>query len=255
MKLEEAISGGNGGVPPANPSSTATVPAETGQTGSDPNAAEAGGGSGTGEAVKLAAWTQQLSREIRENPELTKKLSAYEKLDDLANAFFSLEGKSGIPGKDARPEEVKAFWEKLGYPEKPENYTVSKEEGAEAFVSMAHGARLTDEQAAAMWKLASEKTASQIAALREQQAREIAETDLALQKELGEAYPRAMELLKRTVSGSPAFARLQQAGLAGKPEIIKAFIALGEAGAETGSPRSDGAPPKQGESFMDGKWF
>jgi hypothetical protein len=255
MKLEEAISGGNGEVPPANPSSTATVPAETGQTGSDRQAAEAGEGSGTGETVKLAAWTQQLSREIRENPELTKKLSAYEKLDDLANAFFALEGKNGIPGRDARPEEVKAFWEKLGYPEKPENYTVSKEKDAEVFVSMAHGARLTDEQAAAMWKLASEKTASQIAALKERQAREIAETDLALQKELGEGYPRAMELLKRTVSGSPAFTLLQQAGLAGKPEIIKAFIALGEASAETGSPRSDSAAGKQGESFMDGKWF
>jgi hypothetical protein len=257
MSLQDAISGGNGNVPPANPSTEATVPAAGGspleqQTGSDHQTADNAGGSGTGEAVKLAAWTQQLSKDIRENPDLAGKLASYEKLDDFAKSYFELAGKSDIPGKDAKSEDVAAFWKRLGYPEKPENYTVSKEQNAGTFLSAAHAARLTDEQATALWKSVSEQTTRQMNAFKEQQAAEIAATDTALKKELGDNYPQAIELFKRGVGKSTVFAQLQQVGLAGKPEIIKAFIALGEQSNESGSPKSDSFSGER--DFMNGKW-
>ena len=249
MSLKEVISGGNGNVPPANPSSPATVPAGGERTGNLPD-----GGSGTGDAPKLAAWTQQLSKETRENPELARKLSTWEKLDDFAKSYFELEGKNAIPGKDAKKEEVEAFWRKLGYPEKPENYGVSKEKEAEVFVSAAHAARLTDEQATALWKTVSEGTKGRLEALRKKQLEEIEAADQGLQKEYGEKYNYAIEMFRRGVGKSPVYQQLQDAGLAGNPEIIRAFITLGESREEDYAPVNSPGSSSLDKDFMNSSW-
>ena len=253
MSLQDVMSGGNGGEPPANPTNTQTAPADS-QPGSD-----LGGnspqGSGTGNETKLAAWTQQLSRELRENPEYSKGLAGFEKLDDFTKSYFELAKKSDIPGDKATPEEVAAFWKKLGYPEKPENYAVAKEQGAETFIAAAHAARLTDGQAQALWKNVAESQARQLAAVREAQARELAATDAALQKEYGDKYDLALEFFNRGVGNGELKAALVNAGLAGNPQIVKAFIALGQASQESGSPRSDDAPSGAMKSIFEGGGF
>jgi hypothetical protein len=250
MALQDVISGGNGDAPPANPSIEATVTGSNPQTGTNPP--EKGDGGGTGGA-KLAAWTQQVSKDIRENPELAGKLAAFEKLDDLAKSYFELEKKSGIPGKDAKPEEVSAFWKKLGYPDKPEDYRVSKEDqNASTFVSAAHAARLTDDQASTLWKQVSEGTRQRETALREAQNKEIADTDAALKRELGDRYEEAATLFKRGVGDGKILEALRRAGLAGKMEIVRAFIALGEMTRESGSPRSDIFSGEK--DYMNGAW-
>ena len=249
MDLQNAISGGNGETPPANPSIAATVTSGDPQTGTNPPKA----GDGTGDGIKLAAWTQQVSKDIRENPELARKLASFEKLDDFTKSYFELEKKTGVPGKDAKPEDVAAFWKKLGYPDKPEDYRVSKEDkNASTFVSAAHAARLTDEQASAMWKLVSDGTKGREAALREAQDREIAATDAALKQELGDKYALAVELFKRGVGKSKILEDLRQAGLAGKTEIVRAFIALGETTRESGSPQSGVFSGEK--DYMNGSW-
>jgi hypothetical protein len=244
--LQSAMSGGNGSVQPANPTSPASVPADS-QPGSDPSQ-----GNGSGNEVKLAEWTRQLPKEIRENPELAGKLSGFTKLEDFAKSYFQLEGKSDIPGKDAKAEDIAAFWKKLGYPDKPENYAVAKEQSAESFIAAAHAARLTDGQATALWQSVSEGTARQIAAIRQAQQAELEATDKALQKQYGDKYPYALEMFNRGIGNSELKALIINAGLAGKPEIVKAFIALGEASQESGSPMSDGG--SGGKDFMNGKW-
>jgi hypothetical protein len=249
-----APSGGNGAVPPANPTSQEgdnrpTVPADS-QPGSDQGQSP---GSGTGNETKLAEWTTQLPKEIRENPELARKLSGFKKLGEFAKSYFELEGKTDIPGEGAKPEEVEAFWRKLGRPEKPESYAVAKNQNAETFVSAAHAARLTDGQATALWKSVSETTARQIAAFQQAQQAELEATDRALQKEYGERYDYAMEMFSRGTGNSEVKTRIIQAGLAGKPEIVKAFIALGEARQDSGSPAS-GDIPGAGKDAMYGKW-
>jgi hypothetical protein len=247
------MSGGNGGEPPANPTSTQTVPA-TSQPGSDLGGSDPQG-SGTGTEAKLAAWTQQLSKELRENPEYSKGLAGFEKLDDFTKSYFELTKKSDIPGDKATPEEKAAFWKKLGYPEKPENYAVAKEQGAETFVAAAHAARLTDEQAQALWKNVSDGQARQIQTLRENQARELAATDAALKTEYGDRYETAVELMRRGMGDSGIGRALLNAGLAGNPLIVKAFIALGEAARESGSPKSDGPAGQGMKSIFEGGGF
>jgi hypothetical protein len=247
--LVDVMSGGNGGEPPANPTDPKTVPAES-QPGSDPQQ-----GSETGKEKKLAAWTQQVSKEYRENPEIAAKLANLEKLDDLVKGYLEAQGKTDIPGKDAKPEELDAFWRRLGYPEKAENYAVSKDENAKTFASAAHAARLTDGQATALWKSVSEGTARQAAAAREAQKAELGATDAALKKEYGEKYPYALEMFNRGIGGGRLKSLIVDAGLAGRPEIVKAFIALGEAAQESGSPKS-GDPAGGGmKSIFEGGGF
>jgi hypothetical protein len=242
------MSGGNGGEPPANPTSQQTVPADS-QPGNDLSQ-----GSGTGNEPKLAAWTQQLSKELRENPEYSKGLAGFEKLDDFTRSYFELAKKSDIPGEKATPEEVAVFWKKLGYPDKPENYAVAKEQGAETFISAAHAARLTDGQAQTLWKAVSEGQARQLAAAQQAQAKELAATDAALQKEYGDNYNLAIEYFTRGVGSGELKAALMNAGLAGNPQVVKAFIALGRASQESGSPKSD-APSGEMKSIFEGGGF
>ncbi|MDR1909664.1 MAG: hypothetical protein LBQ35_07105 [Spirochaetaceae bacterium] len=248
MSLQDVMSGGNGDVPPANPTDAATVPAGGGQTGSGP---EGDGGTGEG-GVQLAAWTQQLSGEIRENPELAKKLSAFKKLDDLAKGYFELAGRSAIPGSDAKPEDVEAFWRNLGYPEKPEGYSLSKEQETGTFLPIAHAARLTDAQAQAVWKLTREGAARQEEARRQAMLAEMAATDEALQKEYGERYDHAMKMLRRGAGTGDVLQRLQAAGLAGRPEIVRAFIALGTALQEDLAHRGNDTGGER--DYMNEKW-
>jgi hypothetical protein len=249
--LQSAVSGGNGDVQPANPThSNPTVPANS-QPGGDPGQNPAG--SGTGKEVKLAEWTMQLPKVYRENPDYARKLAAFSKLEDLTQSYLQLEGKTDIPGKDAKPEDVQAFWKKLGYPEKPESYAVAKEQNAETFITAAHAARLTDEQASALWKSVSEGTERQMTAMRQAQTAELDATDKGLQKKYGEHYSRALELFSRGIGNGELRNLIVNAGLAGKPEIVEAFIALGEARQESGSPMS-GDAAGGGKDFINGKW-
>jgi hypothetical protein len=224
------------------------------EPGNDPSQ-----GSETGE-VKLAAWTQQVSKEIRENPEFAKELAPFEKLDDLVKAHFDQKKKSAVPGKDASPEEAAAFWKQLGYPEKPEGYTLAKDKNAESFLAAAHAARLTDEQASRLWQEAASNEARLTEARTAAMRTELNASMEALKKEYGEKFQYAVELFDRAVGNtgaenSPLMTQLLSAGLVGNQTVIKAFIALGEAQQESKSP-AGGTPPAQGlTSVLDGGWY
>jgi hypothetical protein len=261
------MSGGNGADPAANPtiqnagsggpSGAAGAAAGTG-TGSDPQGPAGSTGSGTGE-VKLAAWTQQVSKDIRENPELARELAPFEKLDDFTKAYFDQKKKSAIPGKDAKPEDVAAFWKQLGYPEKPEQYALAKDKTAGTFLAAAHAARLTDEQASALWKEVSSNQARLTQSRQEAQKAELTASMDALKKEYGDKFTAAIELFDRAVGNtgkenSPLMQTLIDSGLVGNQAVIKAFIAYGEAHQESGSPMS-GSSAAGKKDYMEGDWY
>jgi hypothetical protein len=244
MSLQE-LSAGGGEPQQANPNP---------EPESDPSQ-----GSGTGE-IRLAAWTQQVSKEIRENPELAKELAPFEKLDDLVKAHFDQKKKSVIPGKEAKPEEVAAFWKQLGHPEKPEGYSLAKEQDTGTFLAAAHAARLTDGQASALWQEVSSHQARLLAGREETQKAEFNASMGALRKEYGDRFNYAIELFDRAIGNtgkenSPLMNRLLDAGLVGNQTVIKAFIALGAALQESDSPPS-GSPPAGGlKSVTEGGWY
>jgi hypothetical protein len=261
MSLQDVMSGGNATDQSANPtnpnpdSSGGKGAAQTPNPTSLKSALSGGNGDNAAKAtVTLPTWATQVSKEYRENPEYAGKLAAFEKLDDLVKGYFDAQGKSGIPGADAKPEELAAFWKKLGHPEKPDGYTVAKDQNTETFISAAHAARLTDGQATALWKEVSESAARQTAAAQSAQAAEMAATDAALKKEYGDQYEYALEMFKRGIGSGEVRTLITRAGLAGRPEIVKAFIALGASTQESGSPKSGDVPGK-GKDFMNDPWY
>ena len=110
----------------------------------------AGGAGGVVEQAKIviegdvskgiANWTEVFPPEIRTvkdkdqkdvpNPILAKYKNPTELIKGIEN-MQELIGKKGVilPTKDSKPEEVQAFYNALGRPEKPEGYTFTKLEG------------------------------------------------------------------------------------------------------------------------------
>ena len=230
--LKNAFAGTDGGKPAAKPN----------------EGNNAKGGTDTGSEKKLAPWAEQLPPEMRNNPDLAAKLAGFAKVGDLAKAYFDLHGKAAgvaIPGKDATPEAVADFWEKAGRPKSADGYTIAKdkESNGEIFAQAAFGANLTEAQAAAMFNSLQEIGANNQKAYQENLKQKQGETAAALQKEFGSRYKENMELLTRGLAAAgPNVAKLlQNAGLAGEMEIVKAFIAYGKMTAESGFTRGDGA--------------
>jgi len=211
--------------------------------------------SGSGEN-KLAPWAEQLPAEYRNNPETASKFAKFAKVGDMAKAWLELEGKPqgvAIPGKDASAQAVAEFWEKAGRPKTADGYSFAKDADSGGFCQAAFAANLTEAQAAAMLKNLHGIGEAKQKAYQEGMRQRNAETAAALSKEYGSKYAENMELLTRGLAAAgPNVAKiLAGAGLAGEPEIIKAFISFGRMTAESGFARGDGAGSSL-KSIMDG---
>jgi hypothetical protein len=230
-----------------------TKGADAGAGGGKPEAkpgegSKAAGGTQTAGGVKLAAWAEQLPPEMRENPETQAKLAKFGKVGDMAKAFLELESKAAgavLPGKNAAAEEAAAFWEKAGRPKEAGKYAFAgdKEHGGGEFAEAAFKANLTSAQAEALFKSLGEMGTLRLQAAVQAQQQQAAQTAAALSAEYGSKYEEKIELLKRglAAAGPNVGSLLSQAGLAGNPEIVKAFIAFGQMTAESGASRGGGA--------------
>ena len=234
---EEQLTNAFGGANAANAEKPADKP-DTGNT-------DAGGKQSESE-TKLAAWAEQLPPDMRTNAETAAKLAKFPKIGELAKAYLELDLKAAsgfIPGKEATAEEVVQFWDKLGRPKKADGYAFAKNKDGSVFADAAFKANLTSVQADAMYKNLSELGNLQLKAAQEAQAQQLKTTVAELSTEYGSKYEAKMEFLKRglAAAGPNIGNLLSQAGLAGNPEIIKAFIQFGEMTAESGSARGKGA--------------
>ncbi|MDR0597034.1 MAG: hypothetical protein LBG14_00825 [Treponema sp.] len=236
---------------------TGTKPAENPETGGNAKGNETAGGGTAG--AKLAPWTEQLPEDLRGNPDHAGKLAQFAKVGDMAKAYLELEGKlSGaatVPGADASPETVAAFWEKAGKPNSAEGYAFAKEPDAAPFAQLAHESNLTNDQAQAVYTRLKALGQQQAQALQQQQMAEYGETERALKEEYGSRYPEKIEFLKRGMqaAGPSVGALLQNAGVAGHPDIVRAFIRFGEMTAESGGAR--GTDATRLKSIMEGGGF
>lgn len=100
-----------------------TANAGTVQEGVDPKAAvPPSGGEATpaSEGVPTGDWREGLSIEE------IQKLARFKDPKSVAKSYLELERRLGssisVPGENAKPEEIRAFYSKLGVPEKPEGY-------------------------------------------------------------------------------------------------------------------------------------
>jgi len=200
------------------------------------------GGTKPASEVQLAAWCEQLPTEMRSNPDTAAKLAKFQKVGDMAKAFLELEGKTASSGI---PETADGY-----------SFAKDKENNGSEFADMAFKAKLSTAQADAFFKILNEGGARRLQAAQMAQAQEMKETAAALAAEYGSKYQEKMELLTRGLANAgPNVGNLiRQAGLAGNPEIIKAFIAFGEMTAESGAIRGKEAGESR-KSVKDGGTF
>lgn len=209
--------------------------------GSEPDAKPAAGDTADGNTKEIAAqtpaWMEQLPAEIRGNADMMKQLAKFKTVGDTAKAYTELASKLGtsvsIPGKDAKPDEVEAFYEKLGKPKTADGYSM-KDKEAEPFRQMAFAADLTDSQAQKLVSYAK----TQAAAAETAKQKAYTEAESSLKAEYGAQWNEKLETFKRgikTFAGPEVAKEIQRAGLNYSPAVVKMFIKLGEMSSEAGT--------------------
>lgn len=202
---------------------------------------------------KNPAWMDQLPDELKKDEAFT----SFEKLGDLAKAYKELAAKGdGIPGKDAKPEELAAFYAKLGVPETADGYDL-KGDNLDAFKKVAFESHLTQDQARSMLDAIAQAGNTAQAQQQENMRKQYADTDRELRSEYGSAYGAKMQALKKgltTWGGDGIQQKLLNAGLGFDPAIVRMFVKLGELSQEADSSSKSGTG-SQYKSIHEGGRF
>ena len=211
----------------------------------------------------LPQWTEQLSKKMTADPNSAARLQAFKSLDEFVQASLDAAAVSGeqlaLPGANATAQEIQAFYERLGKPKEAVSYSFAKSDPALAKV--AFGANLTSSQADAVYTASLAQLDDMRNGIKASLAQDFQATDVLMQKEFGDKYDDAIVLMQRGMGNNPTTGELSpiaraliDAGLAGKPEIVRAFIELGRVTSEgTGAGGSAGAGLP--DSIMTGRGF
>jgi hypothetical protein len=159
-------------------------------------------------------WKDSVPREVRFNEDGLDRLSKFTDPHEVAKSYLELESSMGakvkIPAEDAPPEEVSAFYQKLGRPENPDSYTMPEipnvNEGiVKAVKEAAYASGSTDKQFESMAKAFAEATAAQQEVI-------VQESEQTLRKEWGGNYDTFIKTAGRAVTeyDDPDFAEWQK---------------------------------------------
>lgn len=181
-----------------------------------------------------------------------KSLEKFKGPAELARSYKQLEAYQGrsvaIPGPDAKPEEVSAFWAKVGAHDAPEKYTVPVADGEAIDAAMlapyqaaAHAAHLTQDQWMAMVAIHRAQTDPKVQAEKlEQQAVTM------LRSEWGGGFDYNIKMARGGVgyaermSGAAGLQDfLHDSGLGNHPLLVKVFKWVGKTHAESGGIPTD----------------
>ena len=200
-----------------------------------------------GESSGPVDWRAALPDELRRPAE------KFASPADVVRSYAALERRLGrsvtIPDDDATPQEIEAFYTRLGRPPTPDGYRIAMPVGASppshpdpaaearlaGFLAAVHaaGAPQATVQAAIDWYRQASADVEAEAARRTSAAR--AEADAALRREWGGGYDRRLGLAQRALrhfGGADLAALLDRSGLGNDPAWVRAFARVGEAMAE-----------------------
>ena len=173
------------------------------------------GGSATGRegAGTRAAWTSQLSRELRDNPETLKAISGYKTINELVEAFVKNRGASQKQGASAEGGGE-------GAGEAEDAFGRALSEAAEAA-----GEAAPHESPAWLDQAAVKETVTKL---------------------VGEFGPAAADYYRKALGCNGLGKVLEGAGLKSHPDIGRALVLLGKEMSETYTPA--GKPPAGGHA-------
>lgn len=209
-------------------------------------------GAGAGDAAPTT-WDAALDPTQRQMVQTKGWKAPADVLRDYAQLESTLgRDKVALPGKDAKPEDWDAVWNKLGRPEKPDGYDLSgfqppegvpwNGEAQTAMVGEMHKLGLTQSQVAGVMQAYAGVIGQDFQAIQERATKAVEETQATLRKDWGGAYDANLELANRAVK--TAFGdQLQEASqmrladgtyLLDHPAIAKAFAKIGAGMSEDG---------------------
>lgn len=229
---------------------------------SDATAALTGdnGGAGNGAATNAGAgstgaWNEGFDEET--SAYVTNK--GWQSPSDILSSYRNLEKFAGgsknlveLPGVDADPEALNAFYNRLGRPASPDKYGLTVPDGADAelvdwFRNTAYEAGVNDQQAAKLFSAWNEMSASRMQAMSEQQNADSERAIADLKKEWGQGYDAQIDMGKRAVAalGYDGEALNALESKMGTAEMLKLFAAVGS---KMGEPEFEGGS-RQGTAF------
>jgi hypothetical protein len=220
----------------------------SGAPGNEAPETKSAGDNGGSAGTQAAAWTNQLSKELRENNEAFGKVSNFRTVSELAEAYIKGAGEK-FDISDPR----KAF-EALGAPKEGEPYGIEEklEAGLKNFVRYARAANLTREQAARMAEgyraLTAENAEARLAEAREAAA--------GITRDLVEEFgPEAAEYYRKATARGGLQGAIAAAGLYGNRDLARALVLLGRETSEGSTPSGGSGREKKSRSIKEGATF
>ena len=220
---------------------------------------EGGEGGSGGEEVQFSAqnWREFIPEEIRED----KSLSSFTDVGALAKSYInaqSMIGKDKIVLPTTEDQWSETF-QKLGRPESPDGYELSKVEGFEInedaagfFKGLFHSAGLNQSQVEKLYGGFAEHIKGAMGADAESVKQQMEEEDRQLHKEWGETYDSNFKLAERAAEefGGEEFVKfLDESGYKGHPQMMKFLAKIGELNDEDNHHTGDGDPGLSPESI------
>lgn len=215
--------------------------------GTQPNE---GGTTGTNQSI---GWRAGLPESLRNH----EAFQAMGKVGDLGKAYLDQSDKLQravmIPGENAPPEERKAFLQKLGVPERPEDYEISTEDASfnDHFRKAAHEQGLSKEQAKALASTIETLAKSQVQQAEVAQKQQRTQEREKLRQEWG-ASADANEAAARRfllIAGEDLSQPLAESGMVEDPRVLRGLHKLSKMISEDHLVTGSGSQQQSGWRF------
>jgi len=209
----------------------------------EPNATGAAANAGVSAIADTGDWKSSLPDDLKADP----SLATIKDIPSLAKGYVSAQKMVGakgliVPGKDAKPEEVSAFYTALGRPEKADGYKVPTEnmpEGVELRPDLLakaypefHALGITEQQAAGLLRLQAHMAHGEVQAQAQAKQQQIQTNIAAVKKDWGNAFEEKDRLatLALTTAGGDELVALVKGHpeLATNPMFLNAMAKLGK---------------------------
>ena len=199
-------------------------------------------------------------------PEMKTAMEKFDTTEKLASGYIELEKDSSrlrnekgliIPGENATPEEMSAYYNSLGRPETADVYELSEPkdmpdgmvydaERTKAFAEIAHKEGVTAKQLSALHKAWNDNVREQIEAQNTEVTKFATESTAEIKKEWGADFEANLAQADTAIDKifGPDFNKmLKDTGLANHPDVVrgmfKASQAIGEHALTIGKPKHE----------------
>ncbi len=210
--------------------------------------ADAGGEGGGG-----ATWHATLPADLKDSAVLRD----IPNVEALAKGYVSAQSMLGsrvaLPGKDSKPEDVAAFYNKLGRPESADKYGMPELKLSEGLSiddkklsstrELFHKLNLTDSQAKGVLEHYFGTLNEQHASVQQANKTGMEQASQKLREEFGDKFDAKVDVAKSVLQkfGTPELAEyLEKSGLGNDPHIVRIFAKIGDAMMEDGAAGGDG---------------